>query len=52
MDAWGFPYVSQFVWDKEIQGSGYWARGQHEPLLIGRRPKTRAPVAEGAGCRP
>lgn len=37
MKNWGFVYKSQFVWDKEIIGMGYWVRGQHELLLIGTK---------------
>ncbi len=37
MEAWGFRYVTQAVWDKEIMGMGYWFRGQHEILLVGTR---------------
>lgn len=35
--AWGFRYKSQLVWDKGRIGTGYWARNQHEIVLIGRR---------------
>lgn len=35
--AWGFTYTSQFVWVKDKIGMGYWARGRHELLLIGKR---------------
>jgi N6-adenosine-specific RNA methylase IME4 len=37
MAAWGFRYHTGFVWDKEIIGTGYWNRNQHEHLLIGIR---------------
>ena len=43
MEAWGFTYKSQMVWDKELIGMGYWARGQHELLLIGTRGKFSPP---------
>lgn len=33
--AWGFDYRSCLIWDKEIQGMGYWFRIQHEILLVG-----------------
>ena len=46
MQAWGFEYKSQIVWDKEIAGTGYWFRNQHELLLVGTRGKVPAP-AEG-----
>lgn len=35
MEAWGFEYRTNAVWDKEIIGMGYWFRGQHELLLVG-----------------
>lgn len=34
--AWGFKYKSCAVWDKVKLGMGYWFRGQHELLLVGR----------------
>lgn len=41
MAAWGFTYKSHFVWEKLYpgarQGMGYWARINHELLLIGTR---------------
>jgi N6-adenosine-specific RNA methylase IME4 len=46
LDAWGFAYVTSAVWDKGKIGMGFWFRGQHELLLIGKRPKARpTPVA-------
>jgi N6-adenosine-specific RNA methylase IME4 len=45
MDAWGFEYITQMVWDKEIMGMGYWFRGQHEILLVGRKGKFSPPPA-------
>jgi N6-adenosine-specific RNA methylase IME4 len=41
--AWGFQYKSNLVWDKTLQGLGYWVRGQHEILLIGVRGKFPTP---------
>lgn len=41
MRAWGFAYKSQHVWDKEKIGTGYWARNQHEILLVGTTPKAK-----------
>jgi N6-adenosine-specific RNA methylase IME4 len=32
--AWGFDYKSNMVWVKDLQGTGFWARGRHELLLI------------------
>ena len=37
MRAWGFRYVSHLVWDKVKIGMGFWARGQHELLLVGTK---------------
>lgn len=45
MEAWGFTYKSQAVWDKKKQGMGYWFRGQHEILLVGTRGKFSPPEA-------
>ena len=35
MEAWGFRYVTNFVWCKERFGLGYYFRGQHELCLFG-----------------
>lgn len=35
--AWGFEYRTCMVWVKDQIGMGYYARQQHELLLIGRR---------------
>jgi len=43
MAAWGFTYRSQCVWVKDRIGTGYWARNQHEILLIGTRGAIPAP---------
>ena len=37
IDAWGFTYKTCAVWDKKIIGMGYYFRGQHELLLVGRK---------------
>ena len=37
IDAWGFRYVTNAVWDKQKIGMGYWFRGQHELLLVGTK---------------
>lgn len=44
IEAWGFTYVSQWCWDKEVQGTGHWAFNEHEPLLIATRGNFPAPV--------
>ncbi len=48
--AWGFSYRTCMVWDKERIGMGYWARQQHELLLIAAKgtPPTPAPEARPA----
>jgi N6-adenosine-specific RNA methylase IME4 len=37
IDAWGFAYVTQFVWVKDKWGLGQYNRCQHELLLVARR---------------
>lgn len=37
MTAWGFSYRTNMVWVKDRIGMGYYARSQHELLLIGKR---------------
>ena len=37
MEAWGFDYVSHYIWNKDRTGTGYWSRNKHELLLIGVR---------------
>ena len=49
MAAWGFKYTTCAAWDKEVIGMGYWFRGQHELLLIGKRG-TPSPPAPEARC--
>lgn len=46
MAAWGFDYRTNIVWVKDRPGIGYYARGQHELLLIGRRGKFPRPAPE------
>jgi len=48
MAAWRFDYITNAVWDKEIIGMGYWFRGQHELILVGKRGKYKPPEP---GCR-
>lgn len=43
MVAWGFSYKTNMVWKKDKIGPGYYARQQHELLLIGTRGETRPP---------
>lgn len=44
MEAWGFDYVSNYVWSKDRIGTGYWNRNNHEHLLVGTRGKIPAPA--------
>jgi N6-adenosine-specific RNA methylase IME4 len=46
LKAWGFTYKSGLVWDKEVAGLGFWARGQHEHLLIATRGNPPLPPQE------
>lgn len=41
-DAWGFDYVSSFVWDKDRMGLGNYWRINHEILLLGVRGQARS----------
>jgi len=43
MKAWGFEYRTNACWTKDRFGMGYYVRGQHELLLIGKRGNIRAP---------
>lgn len=43
IEAWGFTYRSCMVWDKERIGMGYYARQQHELLLIAARGEMPVP---------
>jgi N6-adenosine-specific RNA methylase IME4 len=44
MAAWGFTYVSHWVWEKDRIGTGYWSRSVHELLLIGTRGDVPGPL--------
>ena len=46
MEAWGFEYKTNMVWVKDKIGMGYWARSQHELLLIGARGNFPPPSKE------
>jgi N6-adenosine-specific RNA methylase IME4/ParB-like chromosome segregation protein Spo0J len=43
LDAWGFKYKSNYVWDKLKTGLGFWNHNQHEHLLIATRGNFPAP---------
>lgn len=44
MTQWGFEYRTNLVWDKGVAGTGKWARGRHEHVLLGRRGGYPAPM--------
>jgi len=46
LEAWGFEYTTNLVWDKEKMGMGYWSRVQHEHLLIGTRGDVSPPATD------
>ena len=46
LNAWGFKYRTNSVWDKQIIGIGYWFRGQHELLLVGVKGNFSPPMQE------
>jgi len=46
MEAWGFKYRTSMVWVKPQIGMGYYARSQHELLLIGALGSLPAPMPE------
>ena len=41
--AWGFDYRTNLVWVKDKIGMGYYARNQHELLLVARRGELPPP---------
>jgi len=43
MSAWGYRYVTNFVWVKDKIAQGYWNRNKHEHLLVGVKGKPPAP---------
>jgi N6-adenosine-specific RNA methylase IME4 len=46
IEAWGFNYRTNIVWAKDKLGMGYYARSQHELLLIARRGALPPPLPE------
>jgi N6-adenosine-specific RNA methylase IME4 len=46
IDSWGFEYKTNMVWVKDKIGMGYYARSQHELLLIATRGNVPVPAAE------
>jgi len=49
VDSWGFSYRTCMVWRKDRIGMGYYARQQHEHLLICTRGEPGVPIP---GVRP
>jgi N6-adenosine-specific RNA methylase IME4 len=45
VEAWGFNYRTSMIWAKDKIGMGYFARNQHEQLLVATRGKIPAPDA-------
>lgn len=43
MNSWGFEYRTNAAWDKQKIAQGYWFRGQHELLLVGKRGDVSPP---------
>jgi N6-adenosine-specific RNA methylase IME4 len=46
IDAWGFNYRTHLVWRKDRVGMGYYARPQHENLLIAMKGDLPVPAPE------
>lgn len=44
LKKWGFTYLTQMIWDKELMGLGHVVRQQHEILIIGRKGHPRPPA--------
>lgn len=44
LDLWKFFYKTHAIWNKEIIGSGYWFRGQHEILIVATKGKCSPPI--------
>ena len=44
IEAWGFEYKTSLVWVKDKIGMGYYARQQHELLLVAKRGNPPAPA--------
>lgn len=44
LKAWGFEYKTNMVWVKDKFGTGYYFRGQHELLLVGKKGDIPAPA--------
>lgn len=49
MEEWGFDYKTNLVWVKDKIGTGYYFRGKHELLLLGKKGNIPPPMEP---CRP
>ncbi len=43
IEAWGFTYKTNAVWDKKRIGMGFWFRVRHELLLVATKGKVSPP---------
>ena len=43
LETWGFDYKTNMVWIKDKIGTGYYFRGQHELLLVGKKGNISIP---------
>lgn len=44
IEAWGFTYKTNLCWVKDRIGTGYYVRGKHELLLIGKKGDMPTPA--------
>lgn len=44
LESWGFNYRTCLLWDKQLQGCGFYARQQHELLFIAMRGSVPTPL--------
>lgn len=42
--AWGFEPKTEFVWLKDVAGTGYWNRNQHEILILATKGRVPCPA--------
>lgn len=46
LESWGFEYKTHMVWIKDKIGTGFYFRGQHELLLVGKKGQMLIPEEE------
>lgn len=44
IEAWGFEFVTEMIWDKVDIGMGRWVRDRHEVLVIAKRGNVPCPM--------